>query len=301
VAGYERFLAKSEEIFKVGFEQLAHVPFGSWRDMAKIVPDMMKLQSYRTVYGLVSKYVKDDRLRQVLSFHPLLVGGNPFSTTSIYTLIAFLERKWGVHFPMGGTGALVRGLVGLIEGQGGTVRSQHEVSDPRRERPGDAACSSPTASARRRTWWCRTPTPRGRTGTSSPAEDRKRWTDRKIERSATRWASSSGTSARTAQYPTSRTTRSCSGRATRAARRHLRAQGARRRLQPLPAPADRDRPVARARGLRRLLRAVAGAATWRAAPTGSPRPRSTGSAIAAAPRATMLPGPRGEPRHLARD
>jgi phytoene desaturase len=79
--------------------------------MLKIVPDMAMLESWRTVYGLVSKYIKDERLRQVLSFHPLLVGGNPFSTTSIYTLIAFLERKWGVHFPIGGTGALVRRVV----------------------------------------------------------------------------------------------------------------------------------------------------------------------------------------------
>ena len=102
--------------------KLAHVPFGSWTSMAKIAPDMVALESYRTVYGLVSKFVEDDALRQVLSFHPLLVGGNPYSTTSIYTLIAFLERKWGVHFPMGGTGALVNGLVKLIEHQGGTVR-----------------------------------------------------------------------------------------------------------------------------------------------------------------------------------
>lgn len=127
VAGYERFVRMSEEIFKVGFEQLAHVPFGTWTSMLKIVPDMVKLESYRTVYGLVSKFVKDDRLRQVMSFHPLLVGGNPFSTTSIYTLIAFLERKWGVHFPIGGTGALVSGLVKLIEGQGGSVRTNTEV------------------------------------------------------------------------------------------------------------------------------------------------------------------------------
>ncbi|MDC0739891.1 phytoene desaturase [Polyangium mundeleinium] len=127
VEGYERFLRTSEEIFRVGFEELAHVPFGSWWDMAKIVPAMMKLESYRSVYNLVAKHVKDDRLRQVMSFHPLLVGGNPFSTTSIYTLIAFLERKWGVHFPMGGTGALVKGLVRLIEGQGGEVRCNAEV------------------------------------------------------------------------------------------------------------------------------------------------------------------------------
>jgi phytoene desaturase len=127
VAGYERFVAKSEEIFRVGFEELGDVPFSSWMDMAKIIPKMIKLGSYRTVYGMVQSYVKNDRLRQVLSFHPLLVGGNPFSTTSIYALIAFLERNWGVHFPIGGTGALVNGLVSLIEGQGGTVRCGAEV------------------------------------------------------------------------------------------------------------------------------------------------------------------------------
>ena len=122
VEGYERFLVQSQEIFRVGFEQLAHVPFGRKRDMAKIVPAMVRLRSFESVYQMVSRYVKDERLRQVFSFHPLLVGGNPFTTTSIYTLIAFLERKWGVHFPIGGTGALVRGLVRLIEGQGSVVR-----------------------------------------------------------------------------------------------------------------------------------------------------------------------------------
>jgi len=128
VEGYERFVEMSERIFRVGFEKLAHVPFGSWFDMAKIVPEMVRLQSFRTVHGLVSSFIKNERLREVFSFHPLLVGGNPFSTTSIYTLIAFLERKWGVHFPIGGTGALVNGLVRLIEGQGGEVRLNSEVA-----------------------------------------------------------------------------------------------------------------------------------------------------------------------------
>ena len=122
VEGYERFVQMSQEIFSVGFERLAHVPFDSWMSMARIAPQMMRLKSYRTVYGLVSQFVKDERLRQVLSFHPLLVGGNPFTTTSIYSLIPYLERKWGVHFPVGGTGALVRGLADLIAGQGGRIR-----------------------------------------------------------------------------------------------------------------------------------------------------------------------------------
>ena len=122
VAGYERFLAKSEQIFETGFLELGHVPFGKFADMAKIVPSMVALESHRTVYGLVAKYIKDKRLRQVFSFHPLLVGGNPFSTTSIYALIAFLERHWGVWYAMGGTGAMVRGIVDLIERLGGEVR-----------------------------------------------------------------------------------------------------------------------------------------------------------------------------------
>ena len=127
VAGYERFMAVSEATFKIGFERLGHVPFGSWTDMAKIIPEMIGCESYRSVYGLVAKYVRDPRLRVVLSFHPLLIGGNPMSASSIYALIAFLERRWGVHFAMGGTGQLVQGLVRLIEGQGGAVRCGQEV------------------------------------------------------------------------------------------------------------------------------------------------------------------------------
>lgn len=129
VAGYERFLKASEAIFKVGFEQLGHVAFDSWTDMAKVVPDLLKLEGYRTVYSLACKYVDDPRLRVVLTFQSLLVGGNPFSTTSVYCLIAFLERRWGVHFAMGGTGSLVKGLVGLIEGQGNTVLCNQAVAE----------------------------------------------------------------------------------------------------------------------------------------------------------------------------
>jgi phytoene desaturase len=183
VAGYEAFVRKSERIFRTGFEQLAHVPFDTPWDMAKIVPSMMRLESYRTVHGLVARHIRDPRLRQVFSFHPLLVGGNPFSTTSIYTLIAFLERKWGVHFPMGGTGTLVRGLVGLIESMGGVIRLGTDVAeitlDGRRatgirladgERvPADVVVSNADAA-----WTYRH---------LLPAHARRRWTDRRIERS----------------------------------------------------------------------------------------------------------------------
>jgi phytoene desaturase len=128
VAGYEKFLEMSRRIFEVGFEQLAHMPFSRWTDMARIIPDMMRLRSYKTVWSLVASYIKDDRLRQVMSFHPLLVGGNPFETTSIYTLICHLERQWGVWYPKGGTGSLVRGLVDLIHGHGNRVLCNTEVS-----------------------------------------------------------------------------------------------------------------------------------------------------------------------------
>jgi len=128
VAGYERFLKASEAIFKVGFEQLGDQPFDSWTDMARVLPALLKLEGYRTVYSLACKHVRDARLRVVLTFQSLLVGGNPFSTTSVYCLIAFLERRWGVHFPMGGTGSLVTGLVSLIEGQGGAVRCNRGVA-----------------------------------------------------------------------------------------------------------------------------------------------------------------------------
>ncbi|MDX2219648.1 MAG: phytoene desaturase [Burkholderiales bacterium] len=127
VAGHEAFMRDSETIFRIGFEELGHVPFGSWADMLKVLPHLARLQSWRSVYGLAAKHFKDERLRTVFSFHPLLVGGNPFSVTSVYCLISFLERHWGVHFVMGGTHALVRGLVDLIAGQGGVVRLNTEV------------------------------------------------------------------------------------------------------------------------------------------------------------------------------
>ena len=89
VGGYDAYMKASEEIFKVGFEQLGDVPFSKWTDMARIAPEMIRLSSYRSVYSLVSKFFRDARLRIVFSFHPLLIGGNPFTASSIYCLIAF--------------------------------------------------------------------------------------------------------------------------------------------------------------------------------------------------------------------
>lgn len=122
IAGYEKFLRISQRVYGVGFDQLLSVSFDSLWKMIKVLPSLAFVQFYRSVYGLVSRCIKDPKLQQVFSFHPLLIGGNPFSTTGVYTLIAHLERSHGVHFAMGGTGRIIEGIVSLIEGQGGEIR-----------------------------------------------------------------------------------------------------------------------------------------------------------------------------------
>src|SRR5215218_2649849 len=114
VDGYRRLAAHAERIFDVGYAQLADRPFGRVADMLRVLPQMLRLESFGTVHGLVARYIKDERLRQAFTFEPLLVGGNPFTTTSIYLLIHWLERKWGVHFARGGTTSLVHALVRLL-------------------------------------------------------------------------------------------------------------------------------------------------------------------------------------------
>lgn len=127
VDGYRTLLEKAKRIFAVGYEQLADQPFDRASTMMRVLPAMARLESYRTVYGLVARHIRDERLRQVFSFEPLLVGGNPFRTTSIYLLIHWLERRWGVHYARGGTGALVHALVRLAEAQGVDVRLETPV------------------------------------------------------------------------------------------------------------------------------------------------------------------------------
>ncbi len=129
VDGYEKFLKTTKAIFQKGFVELADQPFLKFMDMIKVAPDLIKLQSYKTVYKYVSKFIKDDFLRQCFSFHPLLVGGNPFDTTSIYAMIHYLEREWGVHYAMGGTGAIVNAFEKLITEQGGKFHLQTEVDE----------------------------------------------------------------------------------------------------------------------------------------------------------------------------
>ncbi len=127
VEGYRRFLSYSEDLYREGYEKLGTVPFLNFWSMIKVAPQLMRLESHRSVYSKVSQFIKDDQLRQAFSFHSLLVGGNPFRTSSIYGLIHALERKGGVWFAKGGTGALIAGLVKLFEDLGGTVRLNAEI------------------------------------------------------------------------------------------------------------------------------------------------------------------------------
>lgn len=127
VEGYRKFYEYSKEVFKQGYSELVHVPFLSFWDMIRVAPQLLRLKAHRSVFSTVSSYVKEPHLREAFSFHSLLIGGNPFSASSIYTLIHHLERKWGVHFPKGGTHALVRGLGKLFEDLGGEIRLNSEV------------------------------------------------------------------------------------------------------------------------------------------------------------------------------
>ncbi|MBT0727162.1 phytoene desaturase [Rosenbergiella australiborealis] len=127
VQGYQRFLAYSQAVFKEGYLKLGSIPFLSFNDMLKVAPQLGRLQAWRSVYSKVASYIEDEHLRQAFSFHSLLVGGNPFATSSIYTLIHALEREWGVWFPRGGTGALVQALVKLFEELGGELLLNAQV------------------------------------------------------------------------------------------------------------------------------------------------------------------------------
>jgi phytoene desaturase len=129
VDGYSKFLNYSKEVFDQGYTKLAHVPFLNWWSMIRVAPQLVKLSAHRSVFKTVARFIKDPQLRQAFSFHTLLVGGNPFKTSSIYTLIHYLERNWGVFFPRGGTGALVKALVRLFEEMGGEVRLSSSVEE----------------------------------------------------------------------------------------------------------------------------------------------------------------------------
>ena len=127
VQGYEKLVNFTKKIFDKGFTELADVPFDKPFVMMQQLPALLKLKSYKSVYSLVSSYIKNEKLRRVLSMHPLLVGGNPFTTTSIYGLILYLEKKWGIHYSMGGTGNIIKGFEKLMNEVGIKVIKGNEV------------------------------------------------------------------------------------------------------------------------------------------------------------------------------
>ena len=128
VVGYENLLNFTKKIFDKGFTELSEVPFDKPFFMIKQIPALLKLKSYKSVYALISSFIKDEKLRRLLSMHPLLVGGNPFTTTSIYGLILYLEKKWGIHYSMGGTCQIINGLEKLMKEENINIVKGHEVT-----------------------------------------------------------------------------------------------------------------------------------------------------------------------------
>ena len=129
VDGYLKFADYTRRVFQKGYEELGATPFLRFTDMLRVTPELLRLRADRSVYATVSRFMKDEHLRQAFSFHPLLVGGNPMSTSSIYTLIHWIERQWGVFFPKGGTGALVQAMVKLFQDLGGELRLNSPVQN----------------------------------------------------------------------------------------------------------------------------------------------------------------------------
>jgi phytoene desaturase len=125
--GYEAFLAEADVCYRLGFEKLGAISYNTLGDLFAAVPDLLRMRGWRSIHAMVAHYIRDEKLRVVFSFHPLLIGGNPFSVTCVYSLINILERRYGVHWAMGGTGALVRGLVNLLAARGVPVRCNAEV------------------------------------------------------------------------------------------------------------------------------------------------------------------------------
>ena len=183
VPGYLRFVGRSRAIFDKAFTELADQPFSTVWDMIRVAPDLVRLQSHESVYKLISRYIRNEQLRQVFSFHPLLIGGNPFDSSSIYSMIHYLERKWGVHFAMGGTGAIVDGLLRLFADLGGSL---HLNARAKEITVGKAGEVTGVRTADGRTFPAGVVVSNGDTANTYrklvAPEHRRKWTDRKLER-----------------------------------------------------------------------------------------------------------------------
>ena len=129
VTGYKNLVKFTKKIFDKGFTELSDVPFDNPLFMIKHLPSLLNLKSYKSLYSLVSSFIKNEQLRKIFSMHPLLVGGNPFTTTSIYGLILYLEKKWGIHYSMGGTGKIISGLEKLMSEENIKIIKGQEVKE----------------------------------------------------------------------------------------------------------------------------------------------------------------------------
>ncbi len=183
VAGYLRYVERSRAIYDRAFTDLADQPFTRFWDMAKIAPDLARLRSDKSVFQLVSGFIKDPHLRQVFSFHPLLIGGNPFKSSSIYSMIHYLERRWGVHFAMGGTGVIVEGLLRLFAEMGGTLHLDTRVTEITTDERG-AATGVRVADGQH--FPAQVVVSNGDVANTYrrmlPASRRRKWTDRRLEK-----------------------------------------------------------------------------------------------------------------------
>jgi len=129
VDGYRRYLKIADRAYDIGYEKLGIMPFTRLSDMLRAIPDMLRMQGIRRLMSVVRQHVKDPRLQQMLSFHPLLIGGNPLNVIAVYALISSLEQRFGVHSAMGGTGAIVAAMVRLLESEGGRLRLNSQVEE----------------------------------------------------------------------------------------------------------------------------------------------------------------------------
>lgn len=184
VEGFDRHIAASKAIYDVAFAELADKPFHRFTTMLKAIPDMVRLQGYRSVFGRVSANFKNHKMRVAFSFHPLLIGGNPLSTTAYYCLIAHLEKLHGVHYAMGGTGAIVQALADLITRQGGVLRMNSEVAEITTENGAVSGVRLASGEVLAADVVVSNADPAWTYGKLMGARKRRRWTDAKLSRAA---------------------------------------------------------------------------------------------------------------------
>ena len=181
-AGFERFMAEAERCYQLGFEALGDKAFDSVGDLIKAAPTIVRMRGWRSLHTMVAAHLKHPKLRTAMSLQSLLIGGNPFSVTCVYSLINALERRWGVHWAMGGTGSLVRGLVSLLQDLGGQLRLGAQVR--RIEVEGGRATGVTLANGERLA--ADIVVSNGDTAWTYKnlidAQHRRHWTDRRIER-----------------------------------------------------------------------------------------------------------------------